>query len=115
MYGQGVFPGSRGPTGFVFQRRSPGALPLASPGTLQWFLQGCHVLLQLVYKIGLEMTQLQPCAGVAPLGLELGVFNHRAPSVFSGPAEFGPSGGSLRARGGSLAHGEAVLGLGETV
>jgi hypothetical protein len=52
LYGQGFFPGSRGPTGFVFQRRSPGDTTLSEPrdpSVVSLRLASYHY--KLVYKL----------------------------------------------------------------
>ena len=52
MYGQGFFPGSRGPTWFVLQRRSPGDTTLSKPGdsyVVSLRLASYHY--KLVYKL----------------------------------------------------------------
>ena len=48
-------------SGFVFQRRSPEDTTLSEPRQTRWFLQGWHVLLQLVYNWSIHLVCQGSC------------------------------------------------------
>ena len=63
LYSQGLSPGSRGPTGFVFQHSSPGDTTLSEPGdtyvvSSRLSLYHYKLVYKLVYKFMITLLEI---------------------------------------------------------